>query len=163
MVHICNYEIIERILNIIKRNSVRDCNNKTEHTTNNDIYYNKNGCDQISIKERITKLIKENEKYFIYEVVRTTYDIILYDNLRDMEILKRFGYSHRIAADIFEKYGIFLYVTDLSTYTYAPRTVKYELQRLIEEYGLEKVTEEIAIYLKENYSNEFGIHIIATQ
>ena len=58
------------------------------------------------------------------------------------------------------EYGIFLYATDLSTYTYAPRTVKYELQKLIEEYGLENVAEEIAIYLKYNYPNEFGIDIV---
>lgn len=94
--------------------------------------------------------------------MRTTADTILYDSRRDMEKLKILGYSHRIAVDIFEKYGIFLYVTDLSIYTYAPRTVKYELQRLIEEYGLEKVAEEVAIYLKENYPNQFGISIICT-
>ncbi len=80
-----------------------------------------------------------------------------------MEIIKRLGYSHGIAVDIFEKYGIFLYVADLSAYIYAPRTVKYELRLLINEYGLEKVSEEIAIYLKKNYPNQFGIDIVVTQ
>lgn len=162
MVHICSHEIVERILKIIKKNNVHDYNNKTKHTKNNDIYDDNAECNQMSIKERMAKLIKENEKYFVYEVMRTTYDTILYDNLRDIERLKILGYSHRIAADIFEKYGIFLYVTDLSDYVYAPRAVKYELQLLIDRYGLEMVTEEIAIYLKENYSNQFGIDMVCT-
>lgn len=159
MIRICSHEIVERILKIIKRNNVYGCNNKIEHTINRYIEHNK-AKDNQSIKERVTRLIKENEKYFVYEVMRTTADTILYDSHRDMEILKRLGYSHGIAVEIFEKYGIFLYATDLSTYTYAPRTVKYELQRLIEEYGLENVAEEIAIYLKDNYPNEFGIDIV---
>ena len=141
MVHICSHQIVERILNIIKRDNVHDYNNKTEHTTSNYIYDNKTEYNQMIIKERIAKLIKENEKYFVYEAMRTAADTILYDSHRDTEILKKLGYSHRIAVDIFEKYGIFIYVTDLSTYTYAPRAVRYGLQRLIEEYGLEKVAE----------------------
>lgn len=156
MVHICSHEIVERILKIIKRNNIHDYNNNIEHTIDN----NKTEYNQMSIKERIAKLIKENEKYFIYEVMRTTTDAILYDSHLDMERLKRLSYSHRIAVDIFEKYGIFIYVTDLSEYTYAPRVVKSELQILINGYGLDKVTEEIAIYLKENYPNQFGICIM---
>lgn len=161
MVHICSHDIVERILNIIKRNKVPNYNNKIEYITNNDIDYSKDINNQMSIKERIAKLIKENEKYFIYEVMRTTADTILYGSNRDMERLKRLGYSHGIAVEIFEKYGIFLYVTDLSAYTYAPMAVKYELQILINKYGLENVAEGIAIYLKENYPNQFGMNIVA--
>lgn len=169
MVRICSHCVIERVLKIINRYRPSNYNNNIERITNNDIYdhnmecNNHNmECNRMNIKERIAELIKENEKYFICEVVRTTSDTILYDNLRDIERLKRLGYSHRIAAEIFEKHGIFLYTTDLSDYVYAPRIVKYELQVLINEYGLEKVAEEIAIYLKDNYSNQFGINIICT-
>ena len=162
MVHICSEKIVERILKIIKRNKHTDYNNKIEHITNNDMLHNKDINSHISIKERIAKLIKENEKYFIYEITRTTAEAILYDNHDYMERLKMFGYSHGIAVDIFEKYGIFLYVTDLSRCTNAPFAVKCELQILINKYGIEKVAEEIAIYLKENYPNQFGINIIST-
>lgn len=161
MVHICSHEIVEKILKIIKRNNVHDCNNKTEYTTNNYID-NKTKCDQMGIKERIAKLIKENEKYFIYEITGTTADAILHDSHSDMERLKMLGYSHGIAVDVFEKYGIFLYVTDLSRSTNAPNAVKHELQLLINKYGIEKVAEEIAIYLKENYPGQFGINIVCT-
>lgn len=160
MVRICSHCVIERILKIINRYRPSNYNNNIERIANNDIYDRNMECNRMNIKERIAKLVKENEKYFICEVVRTTSDTILYDNLRDMERLKRLGYSHRIAAEIFEKHGIFLYATDLSDYVYAPRIVKYELQVLINEYGLERVAEEIAIYLKNNYSNQFGINIV---
>jgi len=160
MAHIRS-NIIERMLNIIKINKVPGYDNKVEHIANGDTCDNMK-CDQVSIKEKIAKLIKENEKYFICEAMRTTADTIFHYGHCNTERLKSFGYLHGIAADIFEKYGIFIYVTDLSTYTYAPRVVKCELQILINEYGLEKVTEEIAIYLKDNYSNQFGINIVCT-
>lgn len=169
MVQICGHEIVERILKIIKRNKSNNYNykidkidkidDKIEHT-NNDMQH-KYINDQNSIKERIAKLIKENEKYFIYEIMNTTAETILHST-RDMERLKTFGYSHGVAVDIFEKYGIFLYVTDLSTSTVAPNAVKHELQMLINKYGIEKVAEEIAIYLKGNYPNQFGINIVCT-
>ena len=163
MVCICNNEIVERILKIIKRDKAPNYDNKIEQEHNNNYMdHNADINNQNSIKERIAKLIKENEKYFIYEAMRTTADTILYDSYRDLQRLKTLGYSQRISVEIFQKYGIFLYATDLSTYTYAPRAVKYELQILINEYGLEKVAEEIAIYLKDNYSNQFGINIICT-
>ena len=162
MVRICGSEKVERILKIIRR-YICGCN-KIEHVANVSLkYITKEYDNQLSIKERIAKLINENEKYFIYEILGTTSDTILYDDYRDMERLKNLGYSHRVAVEIFEKYGILLYVTDLSCYVYVPRTVRYELDKLIEEYGLEQVTEEIAIYLKKNYSDKFGISIISTQ
>ena len=70
------------------------------------------------------------------------------------------GYCHKIAYEVFEKYGIFMYVNDLVTYINSPRQVRYELQRLINRFGIEKVTEEIAIYLKNNYPQRFGISIV---
>ena len=119
--------------------------------------------NQTNLKERITTLIKENEKYFVYEIMRTTVDTILYNGYSDMERLKTKGYSQTIAVEIFEKYGVFLYVTDLCRYIYAPRSVRNELYKLIECYGLDKVSEEIAIYLKEHHPDKFGIDIISTQ
>lgn len=168
MARICGNEIIERILKVIKRNTVRDYDNKIRYIANNGeddnkVVHNKININKINIKERVAKLIKENEKYFIYEIMRTTTDAILHNEYMDIQRLKTLGYSHGIAADIFEKYGIFIYTTDLSGYIYAPTTVKYELRALIEEYGLEKVTEEIAIYLKNNCQNKFGINIVCTQ
>jgi ribosomal protein L39E len=163
MAHICGYEIVERILKVIKRNAVPDYNDKIVCITNHDEDNNKVIHDKMNIKERIAKLIKENEKYFIYEIMRTTTDAILHNDYLDMQRLKTLGYSHGIATEIFEKYGVFLYATDLSGYIYAPRAVKYELRVLIEEYGLDKVTEEIAIYLKDNYHNQFGINIVCTR
>ncbi len=111
------------------------------------------------IKKRIANLIKDNEKYFIAEITRTTIDTMLHD---DLQHLKMLGYSHYIATEIFEKYSVFLYAIDLYSYIYAPKIVRYELFKLIEEYGLEKVTEEIAIYLTENHSDKFGISLICT-
>lgn len=163
MARICGSEIIERILKVIKRNTAQDNNNEIVHITNtvqdNTRVVHKNA----NIKERTAKLIKENEKYFIYEITRTTTDAILHNDYLGIQRLKTFGYSHGIAAEIFEKYGIFIYTTGLSGYIYAPTAVKYELRELIEEYGLEKVTEEIAIYLKGNCQNQFGINIVCTQ
>lgn len=170
MVQICGHEIIERILKIIKRkrilkiikrNKSNNYNDKIGHITNNDIEHNKDINSQMCIKKRIAKLIKENEKYFIYEIMNTTADAILHST-HDMERLKMLGYSHGVAVDIFEKYGIFLYVTDLSTSTNAPNVVKQQLQMLINIYGLEKVAEEIVLCLKENYPNQFGINIVCT-
>lgn len=162
MVRICGNERVERILKKIRR-YICDCDNKIECVANVSMKYITKEYDnvtlnQLSIKERIAKLIKENEKYFIYEVLRTTSDTILHP-----ERLKTLGYSYRIAVEIFEKYGIFLYVSDLSCYIYAPRAVRYELYKLTEEYGLEKVAEEIAIYLKDKHSDKFGISIVSTQ
>lgn len=172
MVHICSNQTVERILKTIRR-YICGCDNNTEHTTKEHIIndhmeyiteeYDDIIDDQVSIKERIAKLIKENEKYFIYEVMRTTADTILYDGYCDMERLKTLGYSHRIAVEIFEKHGIFLYATDLSCYIYAPIDVRYELDELIDEYGLDIVAEEIAVYLKENYPDKFRINIVSTQ
>lgn len=110
------------------------------------------------IKESIAKLIKENEKYFINEIERTTFDCIC-----DSSNLKTIGYSHKIAYEVFKKYGIYMYVNDLTTYINSPRSVKYELQRLIDRYGIERVTEEIAAYLKDNYPQRFGINIVCKQ
>ena len=139
--------------------TVVDINKNLEQ---NKVVYNQTIHNQVDIKERIGKLIKENENYFIDQIIRTTVDTILYDNIRDVEKLKTFGYSHRIAAEIFEKHRIFIYACDLYTYIYAPKNVRYQLEKLIEEYGLERVTEEIALYLKENYSERFEIKIICT-
>lgn len=115
---------------------------------------------QEDIKKAIARIIKENEKYFIYEIRRTTVDHVLHG---DNEILKNLGYSHAIALEIFEKYGSFMYVSDLCNYVHSPRNVKYELEKLIHMYGLEMVTEEIAIYLKDNYSERFEIKILCSQ
>jgi predicted DNA-binding protein (UPF0278 family) len=77
--------------------------------------------------------------------------------------MKTLGYSHRVAYEIFEKYGVFMYVSDLRTYINSPGRVKYELQRLICTYGIEKVTEEIAMYMKNNYPRKFGINVVCEQ
>ena len=151
-------KVIERVLKIIRKDRTN-----TECAVNIYIEHNDTIYDRMSMKERVHKLIKENEKYFVYEIMRTTLDTIIHNDFRDIERLKTLGYSHRIAAETFEKYGIFLYTTDLSGYIYAPRSVRYELYKLIEEYGLDNVTEEIAIYLKENHSDKFGISIVSNQ
>ncbi len=159
--------IIHKIQKLIKINITvkRDCKEKIKHSTNiySVSYIEQNKAIHIrNIKERVADLIIENEKYFIAEITRTTIDTILYDRYYDMQRLKMLGYSHRIAIEVFEKLGIFLYATDLSSYIYAPVDVRCELYKLIEEYGLEKVTEEIALYLKENHSDKFGINIICS-
>ena len=115
---------------------------------------------QEDIKNVVARIVKENEKYFIYEIRRTTVDHILHG---DNEILKNLGYSHAVALEIFEKYGFFMYTGDLCSYIHSPRNVKYELGRLVGIYGLERVTEEIAIYLKNNCSVRFGINVICSQ
>lgn len=154
-------DVIKKIQKLIKINITE----KIKHNTN---IYNVNSIENSNvvysrnIKERVADLIIENEKYFIAEITRTTIDTILYEGHYDIQRLKMLGYSHRIAIEIFEKLGIFLYATDLSSYIYAPKGVRCELYKLIEEYGLEKVTEEIALYLKENHSDKFGINIICS-
>ena len=116
--------------------------------------------DQEDIKDVIARIIKDNEKYFIYEIRRTTIDHILHD---DDEQLRNLGYSHAIALEMFEKYGFFMYVSDLCSYIHSPRNVKYELEKLMHIYGLERVTEEIARYLKNYYSERFEIKMICAQ
>jgi len=112
------------------------------------------------IKSVIARIIKENEKYFIYEIRRTTINHIL--NGEDRQ-LRNSGYVYAIALEMFEKYGSFMYANDLCSYTHSPRNVKYELRRLIDTYGLERVTEEIAIYLKNNYSERLETKMICSQ
>lgn len=123
-----------------------ECNNQN----------NRQSCYTENVSLSVSKLIKENEKYFIYEVERITFDCIVHDN----SYLKTMGYDHRIAYEIFEKYGIFMHVSDLVTYVNSPRDVKQELQRLISKYGSERITEEIAICLRSNYPGRFGIDIV---
>lgn len=163
MVHIYD-NILKRILNIItswQRKSTYDCNNKIDMVINNDPVNNKSN-NQMNLKEKIARLIRENEKYFIYNTTRTTVDTIINYNFSDIERLKSLSYSHRISAEIFEKHGIFLYTSDLAESIDAPNIVKCELRTLIGEYGLDIVTEEIAIYIKENYPDKFEISIVNT-
>lgn len=56
-----------------------------------------------------------------------------------------------------------MYTSDLMTYINAPKNVKYGMRILVDKYGIEKVTEEIAIYLKTNYPQRFGINIVCKQ
>jgi hypothetical protein len=166
MISICHNKIIKRILKVIKRKNTPNC--AIGYIANNDICSNQiinnnqAAHNKIDIKERVTRLIKENEKYFLYEITRTTADIIIHHDYPDIQKLKTFSYAHGVAVDIFEKHGIFMYITDLSGCIYAPNAVKRELQELIDEYGIDKVTEYFAIYLKNNYQNQFGIHIVCT-
>lgn len=147
--------MIKRIGEWIK---VQNCNNCL-YVTANTRKVAKEECQE-DIKSAIARIVKENEKYFIYEIRRTTIDHILYG---DNEQLKNLGYSHAISLEIFEKYGSFIYVGDLCSYVHSPRNVKYELERLIHIYGLERVTEEIARYLKSDYSERFEIKTVYTQ
>jgi hypothetical protein len=130
----------------------------------NDCPYYKSGQydhqdDYQDIKASITKLIKENEKYFLSEIERTTIDHKIHYNGH----IKTLGYIHKVAYDIFEKYGIFIYVSDLGNYIHSPIYVKQELPKLIHTYGIENVTEEIAIYLKNNHPKRFGIWLVCEQ
>jgi hypothetical protein len=134
-------------------------NNNCPYYEINNEKYNDGDNRQEDIKTSIEKLIKENEKYFTYEIERTTFDCITNDNSR----IKTLGYSNRVAYEIFEKHGIFMYVSDLGTYINSPKHVSHELQRLICIYGIEKVTEEIATYLKEKYPQRFGVSLTCKQ
>jgi len=147
--------VAKRVIRLIK---VQNCDHCPYVTMNTRKIAKEN--NQEDIKNAIARIIKENEKYFIYEIRRTTVDHIIHG---DSEILKNLGYSHAIALEIFEKYGSFIYVGDLCSYVHSPRNVKYELEKLIHIYGLERVTEEIAIYLKNNYSERFDIKMICSQ
>lgn len=129
----------------------------------NCLYYElyKENCQKVDeykgdIKVSISNLIKENEKYFIYEIERTTFDCITHKS----DYMNTSGYPSKVYYEVFEKHGIFMYTSDLMTYTNAPTSVKNELRSLIYHYGIERVTEEIAIYLKINYPSKFGINII---
>lgn len=156
--------IIKKINVLMNMKNFSDCNScpynyiENKNYQKDNQYIHQNDYHE-NIQTSIDKLIKENEKYFIYEIERTTFDCIIYGTNH----LKTMGYAHRIPYEIFEKYGIFMYVSDLVTYINSPRSVKYELQRLINIYGIEKVTEEIAIYLKNNYPQKFGISIMCEQ
>ena len=112
------------------------------------------------IREEIRSLIKENEKYFVSEIVSRTKEVMLNRGKGYIEDLKMSGYTFRVSAENFEKYGVFMYINDLCRSVYAPERVKSELGRLIYEYGIEKVTEEIEIYMKEYHSEKFGIRIV---
>jgi hypothetical protein len=161
MTSLWNY-IIEK-LSRNKKNFSHCCNNcqyykmygeNHSNYQNDNKYDNQNYCQE-DIKISIERLIKENEKYFTYEIERSTFNCIT----QDTSHIKTLGYSHRVAYEIFEKYGIFMYTSDLSTYINSPTRVKHELQRLIYTYGIEKVTEEISVYLKDKYPQRFGISI----
>jgi predicted ATPase len=167
MTSLWNY-IVEKLSRSMEKKNFPNCKNNCKyykmHGENRSNYQNDNKYDnqnyyQEDIKISIEKLIKENEKYFIYEIERSTFNCITQDNCH----IKILGYSHRVAYEIFEKYGIFMYVSDLSTYTNSPTCVKHELQILIGTYGDEKVTEEIAIYLKDKYPQRFGISVFCKQ
>jgi len=159
--------VIKRINRYISKNRSSDCNNCPYYELHRNDYqnyqednkYNNRNDYQEDIKTSVAKLIKENEKYFTYEIERSTFDCITNNNGR----MKTLGYSHRVAYEIFEKYGVFMYVSDLRTYINSPGRVKYELQRLICTYGIEKVTEEIAMYMKNNYPRKFGINVVCEQ
>lgn len=155
--------VIKTIKGGISKKNSSDCNDhcpyyKLYRDDYQNYQINRDDCHK-DIKVSIEKLIKENEKYFTYEIERTTFDHITCDSKR----LKTMGYSHRVAYEIFERYGIFIYVSDLGMYINSPTYVKYELRKLIYIYGIEKVTEEIAIYLKNNYPQRFGISIVCKQ
>jgi hypothetical protein len=155
--------IIKRVRGYISKKNSSDCNDqcpyyKLYRNDYQNYQINRNNCHE-DIKISIERLIKENEKYFTYEIERTTFDCITCGSRRT----KTMGYSHRVAYEIFERYGIFIYVSDLGAYINSPAYVKYELRKLICIYGIEKVTEEIAIYLKNNYPQRFGISIVCKQ
>ena len=114
--------------------------------------------DNEDIKTSISKLIKKHEKYFLYEIEHTTIDHIISGYPANTT-----GYTFKISQEIFEKYGIFMYVNDLASCAYAPRGVESKLKRLIKIYGIEKITEEIAIYLNDKYPNLFCIRIVCDQ
>jgi len=118
--------------------------------------YQKDDQYKEDIKVSIAKLVKENEKYFIYEIERTTFDCVTHEK----SYMNTSGYSSKVYYEIFERYGIFMYTSDLMTYINAPKNVKYGMRTLVDKYGIEKVTEEIASYLKNNYPQRFGINIV---
>jgi len=118
--------------------------------------YQRNNQYKEDIKVSISKLIKENEKYFIYEIERTTFDCVTHGS----SYMKTSGYSSKVYYEVFERHGIFMYTSDLMTYINAPKNVKYGMRILVDNYGIEKVTEEIALYLKANYPSRFGIKIV---
>ena len=155
--------IIKTIKGGISKKNSSDCNDQCPYyklcrEDYQDHQINSDNCHE-DIKVSIERLIKENEKYFTYEIERTTLDCITFGNKR----VNTIGYSYRVAYEIFERYGIFIYVSDLGTYINSPAYVKYELRKLICTYGIEKVTEEIAKCLKNNYPQRFGISIVCKQ
>lgn len=167
------HDIIKRIQDRIKTINISSIHNSVHiiKVANQLKLTNKKGSDmkckiidnqinQIDIKNCIFNLVKENEKYFIAEITRTTLDVIFHDGYEDLQRLKLLGYNHTIAVEVFEKYGIFLYATDLYEYIHAPIMASRELEILINEFGLEKITEEIALYLRENYPEKFGIYVV---
>lgn len=149
------WSIIRKINGFMGTKNFSSCDNSCRYYD----MYREDYQKQEDIKISIAKLIKENDKYFLYEIERATLDCIIYDSSH----VKTLGYSHRVAYEVFEKYGIFMYTSDLITYINSPRNVKYGLQILVNRYGIEKVTEEIAIYLKDNYPQRFGIGMVCKQ
>ena len=65
-------KVIERVLKIIRKDRTN-----TECAVNIYIEHNDTIYDRMSMKERVHKLIKENEKYFVYEIMRTLFITIL--------------------------------------------------------------------------------------
>ena len=145
--------ITRKIGRLIK---IRNCYNCSMYN-NNDQFKKNCQSDNEGIKNAIARIIKENEKYFLYEIRRTTMEHIFHG---DNELLMRLGYSHVIALEVFKKYGSFIYACDLHTYINCPKNVRYELERLLHVYGLEMVTKEIAIHLKNNYAEKFEIKMM---
>ncbi len=164
IIDICK-EIINKINGLIKNfsgsnNHFSSCDNRClyyEMYRKDNQHFQEGNKDDVRIS--ISKLIKENEKYFLYEIEYTTFDCIVHHN----SSIKTLSYSHKISYEIFEKYGIFMHTNDLGEYVDAPRHVKNELRKLIYIHGIEKVTEEIAVCLKNNYPNRFGISIVCDQ
>ena len=161
-------DIVKKIKMLTDMKNSFGCNNSCPyydiyredyHPYKKDNIYSNRDDRREDIKISIAKLIKDNEKYFTYEIERTTLDCLV----RDTSHLGTMGYSHKVAYEIFKKYGIFMYIRDLITYVDSPRDVKYKLQTLVNIYGIEKVTEEIAIYLRDNYPKRFGIRMVCKQ
>jgi hypothetical protein len=146
--------IIKKIGGLV--NTKKFCNSDCPYYELYKENYQKDDQYNEDIKVSVAKLVKENEKYFIYEIERTTFDCVTHEN----GYMKTSGYSSKVYYEVFEKHGIFMYTSDLMTYTNAPNNVKHRMRILVDKYGIEKVTEEIAIYLRTNYPSRFGINII---
>ena len=153
--------ILDNIIRAFKK--LKKTNNNCNHCDkNNDIENTEKNMAEKDIKEEIGKLIKNNEKYFLSEIIASTRDVIIHGGLDYIEYLKMSGYRLMTSAEAFEKYGVFMYINDLYNCVYAPEQVKRELGRLVHEYGIEKITEEVALYMKENYPEKFGISIVCS-
>ena len=91
-------------------------------------------------------LTETHKEYFIVEISKET------DRSKDkLSFFKEMGGNHKIVAEIAEKTGVVLYANDLCTSIYAPLAVKRILSALINEHGLQEVTEEIARQIQNRH------------